>query len=93
MMSGKVQIPLAMGLALALALGACTEKDKRLAFDGQYFRAKSAMVDKDQFHIEFEMCPTCRGTYFDAGEFRDLKDHTILERVSGLIATIRNNLD
>lgn len=47
MMSGKVQIPLAMGLALALALGACTEKDKRLAFDGQYFRAKSAMVDKD----------------------------------------------
>ena len=27
------------------------------------------MVDKDQFHIEFESCPSCYGTFFDAGEF------------------------
>lgn len=47
MIPGMINKPLAMGLALALALGACTEQDKRLAFDGQYFRAKSAMVDKD----------------------------------------------
>lgn len=34
-------------LGMGLTLAACTEKDKRLAFDGHFFRAKSAKVDKD----------------------------------------------
>ena len=29
------------------------------------------MIDKDQFHIQYEHCPSCFGTFFDAGEFRD----------------------
>ena len=35
------------------------------------------MIDKDQHHIQFECCPTCFGTFFDAGEFTDLKDHSM----------------
>jgi len=49
------------------------------------------MVDKDQFHIKFEACPACYGTYFDAGEFRDLKEHTVLERFSQMLHTLSTN--
>ena len=50
------------------------------------------MVDKDQFHIKYESCPICYGTFFDAGEFRDLKEHTVLERFSEMLRTLRSNL-
>jgi Zn-finger nucleic acid-binding protein len=43
------------------------------------------MVDKDQFHIKYESCPACYGTYFDAGEFRDLKDYTVAERFHNMM--------
>jgi uncharacterized protein len=35
------------------------------------------MVDHEQPHIWFEQCSVCGGTYFDAGEFKDFKSHTI----------------
>lgn len=50
------------------------------------------MVDKDQFHIKYESCPICYGTFFDAGEFRDLKEHTVLERFMEMLHTLRTNL-
>ena len=50
------------------------------------------MIDKDQFHIAFESCQNCFGTFFDASEFRDLKQHTVLERFSQLLRTVRRNL-
>ena len=37
------------------------------------------MVDDKQIHIHFEQCPSCGGQFFDAGEFRDLKDLTVVE--------------
>jgi Zn-finger nucleic acid-binding protein len=37
------------------------------------------MVDLDQPHIWFEHCTVCGGSFFDAGEFKDLKHHTILD--------------
>ena len=37
------------------------------------------MVDLQQHHIWFEHCTVCGGSFFDAGEFRDLKHHTILD--------------
>ena len=46
------------------------------------------MVDKDQYHIKFEACPVCYGTFFDAGEFQDLKEHTVLERFNQMMLTI-----
>jgi Zn-finger nucleic acid-binding protein len=50
------------------------------------------MVDKDQFHIKYESCPICYGAFFDAGEFRDLKQHTVLERFRAMFETLRANL-
>ncbi len=49
------------------------------------------MVDKDQIHVQFESCPGCYGTFFDAGEFADLKELTVLERFTKLLNTLRSN--
>ena len=46
----------------------------------------------DQFHIKYESCPSCFGAFFDAGEFRDLKEHTVIERFSQMLRTLRTNL-
>lgn len=51
-----------------------------------------SMIDKDQFHIQFESCPSCYGAFFDAGEFSDLTQHTALEKVKQLFDTIKSNL-
>ena len=50
------------------------------------------MVDKDQFHIHYESCPICYGAFFDAGEFRDLKENTVLERFVHMLKILRTNL-
>ena len=51
-----------------------------------------AMIDKDQFHIQYESCPRCFGTFFDAGEFKDYKESTIVERFTQMVDTLRSNL-
>jgi Zn-finger nucleic acid-binding protein len=50
------------------------------------------MVDKDHFHIKYESCPICYGAFFDAGEFRDLKENSVLERFRQMLHTLRTNL-
>ncbi len=50
------------------------------------------MVDKDQSHIHYECCPTCYGCFFDAGEFRDLKELTVAERFASMLSTLRSHL-
>jgi Zn-finger nucleic acid-binding protein len=37
------------------------------------------MVDRKQPHIWHEACTSCYGVFFDAGEFRDYKEETILD--------------
>ena len=37
------------------------------------------MVDKDQPHLRYEACTSCYGVFFDAGEFRDYKEKTVLD--------------
>jgi len=37
------------------------------------------MVDRKQPHIWYESCGVCYGTFFDAGEFKNFKHHTILD--------------
>jgi Zn-finger nucleic acid-binding protein len=39
------------------------------------------MVDPAQPHIWIESCPVCHGAFFDAGEFKDYKELTLLERL------------
>ena len=43
------------------------------------------MADKTQFHIEYEFCSTCSGTFFDAGEFKDLSKLTFIERFKKMV--------
>ncbi len=47
------------------------------------------MVDKDQPHIRYEACTSCYGVFFDAGEFRDYKEETILDFFQELFAKKR----
>ena len=47
------------------------------------------MVDIQQPHIWYESCPTCYGVFFDAGEFRDYKERTILDFFKDLTAKER----
>lgn len=37
------------------------------------------MVDRTQPHIRYEACTVCHGVFFDAGEFRDYKEETIVD--------------
>ena len=37
------------------------------------------MVDLEQHHIWYESCTVCYGKWFDAGEFRDLQQETVVD--------------
>lgn len=47
------------------------------------------LVDKDQTHIWYEVCHSCFGVFFDAGEFRDYKDYTLFDVIGELFAQER----
>ena len=47
------------------------------------------MVDVEQPHIWYEMCSTCGGVYFDAGEFTDFKNLTVADTFKRLFAKPR----
>ena len=50
------------------------------------------MIDKDQFHIQFDACTGCHGVYFDSGEFKDYAEHTLLERFKQAAETFFANM-
>ena len=47
------------------------------------------MVDVRQPHIWYESCSSCYGVYFDAGEFSDYKEKTIMDFFRELFAKER----
>ena len=47
------------------------------------------MVDFQQPHIRFEQCKVCGGAFFDAGEFRDLTHHTIVDYFKDMLVVER----
>ncbi len=46
----------------------------------------SVVNDEQQQHIEYELCPTCGGMYFDAGELADLSEFTLVERLRAIFS-------
>lgn len=44
------------------------------------------MVVREQPHIWFESCASCHGAFFDAGEFRDFKNETLLDYFKDLFS-------
>jgi len=47
------------------------------------------LVDVKQPHIWYESCPVCYGVFFDAGEFRDFKEESVLDFFRDLAAKER----
>ncbi len=47
------------------------------------------MVDRRHPHIGFEACTNCYGAFFDAGEFRDSKENTLVALIKDWMATER----
>jgi Zn-finger nucleic acid-binding protein len=47
------------------------------------------MVDPVQPHVAYETCKVCYGVFLDAGEFTDLKERTLLDRLRSLLARER----
>jgi hypothetical protein len=47
------------------------------------------MVDRRQSHIRYESCKVCHGVFFDAGEFKDYKDYSFVDRLRSLLAPER----
>jgi Zn-finger nucleic acid-binding protein len=47
------------------------------------------MVDPKQSHIWYEKCSSCGGSFFDAGEFRDLSENTISDFFKSLFTPER----
>lgn len=48
------------------------------------------LVVPGQAHIWYEACPSCRGVYFDAGEFADFRAYTPLDVIKNLFAKKRD---
>ncbi len=44
----------------------------------------TVVQDAEQPHIEYEMCQAGHGVFFDAGEFRDFKEVTLVESIGQL---------
>ena len=47
------------------------------------------MVDAGQPHIWYESCAVCGGVFFDAGEYRDWKEYTVLDWLKSIFAPPR----
>ena len=47
------------------------------------------MVDEKQRHIWYENCSSCNGSFFDAGEFKDLSNLKISDFFKDLAAPER----
>jgi len=51
------------------------------------------MVDAQQPHIWYETCEECGGSFFDAGEFRDLKQHNLLGLIKDVLIELKGGRD
>ena len=49
-------------------------------------------LKRGRIPIQIETCPKCHGSYFDAGEFREFAEPTIMEFARDLIARLRERI-
>jgi len=43
------------------------------------------VLHTDPFEIKFESCPSCKGAYFDAGEFKDYLEEEIYKQFQDIV--------
>jgi Zn-finger nucleic acid-binding protein len=66
------------------------EYNKKRIIDCPTCNARMRKVkDQEQPHIQLETCPACKGTFFDAGEFKDFCEETFMDRVKDWLAQKR----
>jgi Zn-finger nucleic acid-binding protein len=51
------------------------------------------MVDAEQPHIWYETCDECGGSFLDAGEFRELKQHNLIGRIKDVLIELKGGRD
>lgn len=51
------------------------------------------MVDAQHPHIWYETCEVCGGSFFDAGEFRDLKRNNLLSLIKDVLVELKGGRD
>ena len=47
------------------------------------------MVDIEHAHIWYETCDVCGGSFLDAGEFKEMKRHNLVEKIKDLMAELK----
>ncbi|MGD1086083.1 MAG: zf-TFIIB domain-containing protein [Verrucomicrobiota bacterium] len=47
------------------------------------------MVDNEHPHIWYETCGVCGGSFLDAGEFKEMKRHNLVEKIKDLMAELK----
>jgi Zn-finger nucleic acid-binding protein len=63
---------------LAMAPDASTVTPRRAKFDCPVCHTPMIdMVDQKNWDLQYELCEACAGVFFDAGEFRECKEHRI----------------
>lgn len=91
--AGEVQLLANKEAAAAIDTGKASEgKQYNLVDDYRCPRCGGDMekhVDSQQRHIWYESCSSCEGSFFDAGEFRDLAQLTISDFFKRLVAPKR----
>jgi PAT family beta-lactamase induction signal transducer AmpG len=91
--AGEMEI-LAHGSAAA-ALDTGTSREGRLYNVIEDYRCPRCgghmerKVDPRQTHIWYETCGDCAGSFFDAGEFRDLAEHSVTDFFKSLVTPRR----
>ena len=49
-------------------------------------------LKRGRMPIQIEICPECQGSYFDAGEFRNFAEPTILEFAADLVSQLKQRI-
>ena len=47
------------------------------------------MADAQQPHIWYETCDVCGGSFLDAGEFKDMVRHNLVDRIKDLLVELK----
>ena len=53
---------------------------------------EAAELQRGRIRIQYETCPRCQGSYFDAGEFRSFAEPTLLEFAGELTAQLTGRI-
>ena len=72
------------------ALGRSAEEEGKISCPS-CDKEMTTLVDPEQSHVCLDYCDDCRLLYFDAGEFTDLKQLTLMDYIWSFIAKLNRS--